>query len=165
MGIAEVFIDTVLLCSMTAFAVMLRYNEVGTFGSSPMKMVLEAYSGAFLPSFGGFVKGAMAFMVLCFGFATISCLSHYAFECLEFLLRPKKGRWALIAFYCAAVFLGAVTDSAWAWAVSDFTVGTMTLINLAVLLFCRNEISCETHKYFNQNKNISRFDNKFTKSS
>ena len=149
MGIAEVFIDTVLLCSMTAFAVMLRYNEVGAFGSSPMKMVLEVYSGAFLPSFGGFVKGAMAFMVLCFGFATISCLSHYAFECLEFLLRPKKGRWALIVFYCAAVFLGAVTDSAWAWAVSDFTVGTMTLINLAVLLFCRNEISCETHKYFN----------------
>ena len=148
MGIIEVFIDTVLLCSMTGFAVMLRYGEVAHLGESPMKMVLEAYSGAFTPLFSGIVECAMVFMVLCFGFATVSCLSHYAFECLEFLLHGKKGRVCLIILYCAAVFLGAVGNSSWAWAVSDFTVGTMTLINLAVLVFCRDEISKETYGYF-----------------
>ena len=164
MGIAEVFIDTVLLCSMTGFAVMLRYGDVAHLGKSPMKMVLEAYSGAFTPLFGCLVEGAMAFMVLCFGFAAVSCLSHYAFECLEFLLH-KRGKTILIFLYCGAVFLGAVTDSAWAWAVSDFTVGTMTLVNLAVLLYCRREISAETDRYFGKKKNISCFDKKFTKSS
>ena len=165
MGIVEVFIDTVLLCSMTGFAVMLRYSEVAHLGESPMKMVLKAYSGAFTPLLGNFIEGAMAFMVLCFGFATVSCLSHYAFECLEFLLRKKTGRGVLIFLYCGAVFLGAVTDSAWAWAVSDLTVGTMTLVNLAVLLYCRDEIAGETQGYFAKKKNISCFDKKFTKSS
>ena len=154
MGIVEVFIDTLLLCSLTGAVVMLRYDDVSHLGESPMKAVLKAYSGAFSPTVGGVVEVLMVIMVLCFGVATVSCLSHYAFECLEFLLRGKKMRRALTLLYCLAVFAGAVTDPAAAWAVSDLTVGVMTLINLSILLYCREEISDETEKYFKKNKNI-----------
>ena len=64
-----------------------------------------------------------------------------------------------------AVFLGAVTSASLAWAVSDLTVGVMTLINLAVLLCARCEIADETAKYFEKSKNISKYGGKVTKSS
>ena len=165
MGIIEVFIDTVLLCSMTGFAVMLRYNEVSHLGEAPMKMVLEAYSGAFAPMLKLPIEWLMAFMVLCFGFATVSCLSHYAFECLGFLWKSKKAAKLFIPIYCAAVLWGAFADSSWVWSVSDLTVGVMTLINLAVLLFCRRDIFGETERYFAKSKNNCKSDKKFTKCS
>ena len=165
MGIVEVFIDTVLLCSMTGFAVMLGYGEAAHLGESPIRMVLTAYSSAFVPSVGRLVEWAMVFMVLCFGFATVSCLSHYAIECVGFLSKKPIFRKIFIPVYCLAVFLGAVTRAPLAWAVSDLTVGVMTLINLAILLYARREISDETAKYFEKSKNISKYDGKVTKSS
>lgn len=165
MGILEVFIDTVLLCSMTAFAVMLRYDSLTSLAEKPMQAVISAYSGAFSPAFGDFVEVMMAFMVFCFGFAAVSCLAHYAFECLKFLPVKRPSRRIFALAYGAAAFAGAFVSSEAAWAVSDATVGAMTLINLAILLFCRNEIGRETALYFDKKKNISDFDKKFTKYS
>lgn len=165
MGIAEVFIDTVLLCSMTGFVVMIRYDDVAYLGENSMKMVLEAYSGAFAAPFRYIVEFLMALMVLCFGLAAVACLSHYAFECLEFILHSGRGRAVIVVLYCTAVFFGTVTDPSWAWSVSDLTIGVMTLINLAVLLACRNEIIDETQRYLGRSKIILRFKRKFTKSS
>ncbi len=165
MGIAEVFIDTVLLCSLTAFPLMLSYGNVEKFAHAPMRAVIVAYSSAFPAGFAPFIEGAMALMVLCFGFAAVTCLSHYASQCLGFLTRRKAFRRALAALYVGAVFFGAVTDSNTAWAFSDVTVGAMTLINLSVLLFCRREIADETTAFFANNQNNRKYDKKFTKCS
>ena len=165
MGILEVLIDTVLLCSMTAFTVMLGYEKIEGLGNAPMKMALAAYSSAFPPAVGKIVECAMALMVLCFGFAAISCLSHYALECLAFLTKNKRAARIFIPLYSGAVLAGALTSAAAAWAVSDLTVGVMTLINLGVLLYKRDEIAHETDDFFQKNKNISNFDKKFTKPS
>ena len=153
MGILEVLIDTVLLCSMTAFAVMLGYDKVEGLGGAPMEMVLKAYSSAFPPSIGWLVECAMALMVLCFGFATISCLSHYAIECLAFLTKNKRATRLFVLVYCAAVLVGALTSAEAAWAVSDLTVGVMTMINLGVLLYRRDEIANETDRFFQKRQN------------
>lgn len=151
-GILEVFIDTVLLCTMTAAVVMLNYDGVANLGGEPMKMALEAYSSAFMPAIGKFIKWSMAFMVLCFGFAAVSCLSHYSLECVDFLTRNGAIKKLFVPIYCFAVFFGAVTDAAFAWSLSDLTVGVMTLINLGVLFYKRDEISNKTDEYFEKGK-------------
>ena len=148
MGILEVLIDTVLLCSMTAFAVMLGYDKVEGLGEAPMEMVLRAYSSAFQPSMGWLVECAMALMVLCFGFAAISCLSHYALECLAFLTNSKGATRLLILLFSTSVLVGATVNTEAAWALSDLTVGIMTMINLGVLLYRRDEIAHETDRFF-----------------
>lgn len=161
MGILEVFIDTVLLCTMTAFVLALGGGETG---ESPMRSVISAYSSSFSPPFGRAIEVLMALMVFCFGFATVSCLAHYALECIGFLFkRVPRALFALA--YSAVAFIGASVSSDAAWAVSDATVGVMTLINLAVLLLSRKEIADETALYFDCDKNISKFDKKFTKCS
>ena len=165
MGIAEVFIDTVVLCTLTALPLMLSYERVAGLSETPMRAVIAAYSSAFSPKFAPLVEGLMAFMVLCFGFAAISCLFHYAAECLGFLSRRRFFRRALALLYVLAVFAGAVTTPSAAWAISDVTVGVMTLINLSVLLYSSREISDETQKYFEKSPNNRKFDKKFTKSS
>ena len=165
MGILEVFIDTILLCSMTGFVIMIRYDSVAHLGETPMKMVLEAYSGAFSPLAASLIRPFMAFMVLCFGFAAISCLAHYAESCIGFVFQKRKPQRLFIALYSGAVFWGAVAEPSGAWALSDLTIGIMTLINLAVLFLSRNEISAKTDEYFAKNKNIFKNDKKFTKYS
>lgn len=162
-GIIEVLIDTVLLCTMTAVVVMLNYDSVVRFGDEPMKMALKAYSSSFSPTAGMVIEWSMALMVLCFGFATISCLSHYALECVSFLSKKPIARQLFVPIYCASIFAGALADASLAWAVSDLTVGVMTVINLGVLWYKRDEIASETADYFGKSKNICQIDNKFTK--
>ena len=165
MGILEVFIDTVLLCSMTGFVLMIRYDAISQLGSTPMKMVLEAYSGAFSPFAASLIRPIMAFMVLCFGFAAISCLAHYAESCIGFISQSEMAKRLFIPLYSGAVLVGAAADSSGAWALSDLTIGIMTLINLAVLFLSTEEISAKTDEYFAKSKNIFKNDKKFTKSS
>ena len=165
MGIAEVFIDTILLCSLTAFSLMLSFENATALGESPMGAVISAYSSAFAPPFDGVVRIVMAFLVLCFGFATISCLSHYASESLSFITKRRFAHRTLAAVYAFAVFLGAVIPPAPAWGISDLTVGCMTLINLWVLFVSRGEIIEETASYFKKSQNNCKIVKKFTKCS
>lgn len=148
MGVAEVFIDTLLLCSLTGFTLMLNYSEAAELSHAPIKAVIAAYSAPFPPPIGKTVALAMSFAVLCFGFATISCLSHYALECADFVSKKPLVKKLLIPAYSLFVLLGGVIPSEKAWAISDVTVGVMTLINLFVLILGRNEIAIETKFYF-----------------
>ena len=151
MGIIEVFVDTVLLCSMTGFALLLADTPLSS--NAPIGSVLAAYSSAFSRDLRVWIEISMALMILCFGFATVSCLSHYALECVEFLSKNPIYRKLFIPLYSLFVLLGAVVPSEKAWAVSDTTVGFMTLINLAVLILARDEIKGETDNYFAKVKN------------
>ena len=148
MGLVEVVVDTIVLCSLTAFVVMLNYSEVVWLGENPILMTVSSYALGLPEALAPYCRAVMAFMVLCFGFATISCLAHYVLRCAEFI-SPKKSFLMLVnVLYVASVFYGAVGDGSLAWGVSDLTFGVMTVINLCVLFFAKEEIKTETLRYF-----------------
>ena len=65
MGIAEVFIDTVLCCSLTAFAILTTSREY--IGAEPVELVISAFSSVLGKSSGGFI----AICIYLFAVATI----------------------------------------------------------------------------------------------
>ena len=154
-GILEVFVDTILLCTVTALVVIIHYDAAASFASDAMVMTLRAYSACF----GGaaWVEGLLAIAILCFGFATLLCWAHYGTESLTFILRalkkekgPLSGSPRLIfaVIFCLFAVVGAVSAPALVWSLTDLITGIMTLLNTAVLLLSHRQIGRVTAEYF-----------------
>lgn len=142
-GIFEVFVDTVLLCTMTALVVILEYDAAIRYGGNYMMMTLSAF-GARL---GRFAPHLLCAAVLCFGFATIICWAHYGLSCASFFSRRKGVKIAFEVIYCICVFIGAFMSSEVVWQLSELAMGIMTVINLVVLIGMSGEVKKETDIY------------------
>ena len=145
LGIVEVFVDTHLLCTMTALVVLLAGEQVSTLGDSPMLMTLRAYEALLGPWAGVF----LCVSVLCFGLATVFCWSHYATEACVYLVGERGRRSDVIRklclfVYCLFCVVGAVVAPESVWTVADFSIGCMTLLNVAVLCRMHREVEGAT---------------------
>lgn len=130
MGIMEVFLDTIVICSMTALVIL----------TSPEAVPYGAFAGAELTARAlSSVLGswASAFVCACLGLfalATILGWGLYAGRCAEFLLGRMNWRtFALGQGFC--VLLGAVLETGIVWTLSELMNGLMAVPNLIALLF------------------------------
>ena len=96
----------------------------------------------------------MCAMVLFFGFATVICWAHYGAECVSYLTRRPWAKWAFNAVYFIAMLWGSVGAPALAWGLADLALGSMTLINIAVISPMHREVESETGKYLEEMNKI-----------
>ncbi len=143
-GIVEVFVDTIVLCTVTALVVILGYGEAAACGENFIMMTVTAYGSVL----GRFAEYFMSIAVLCFGFGTIICWAHYGRESVRYLCDRRGSQQAFTVLYAASVLIGALADSEAVWQATDFAVGGMTLINLIFLLLMSGEVKKETECYF-----------------
>ena len=128
-GIFEVFVDTILLCTLTALCIILEYDAARVFDGNFMMMTLAAYS----EHLGRYAEYFLLCAVLCFGLATIICWAHYGMSALEHFTQTRRSKKLFAVIYCGAVLAGAVITPTLAWELADFAMATMTLINLTIL--------------------------------
>lgn len=147
-GIFEVFVDTVLLCTLTALTVISEYNSVKSLDGSYMMMTITAYSKAL----GNHAAYFLAFAVLCFGLATVVCWAHYGLSCIEYFGNGKRARTLFTVIYSAAAFIGSVSSPSLVWQLSDLAMGAMTVINLSVIIPMHSEVCLETERLFPRRK-------------
>ncbi len=143
-GIFEVFVDTVLLCTMTALVIILAGDGIFEFADNPMMMAVKAYSAAL----GGWSEYFMTFSVLFFAFATIVCWAHYGKESLRCITKKRGASAVFVILYCLFIFVGAVSAPALSWLLADLALGLMTIINLPVLCAMSGEVKRETESLF-----------------
>lgn len=148
LGVTEVFLDTVVFCTLTAFAVLLNREEALGAGEAPMLIVMRAFRA----DLGGIADVLVSGSVLLFALATVICWGYYGIECMRFLTGSEKYRGAYCVLYAAVIFVGSVFFSETAWEVSDLVIGLMTLMNLSTMYLLRNEIVEETKKYYKKEK-------------
>ena len=146
LGIIEVMIDTVFLCTLTALVILVNYNEVEHFANNSVMMTVGAYSS----SLGEWVEPIMCGLVLLFGLATVFCQCFYGKLCLRYITKNKAAELILTFLYGTAALLSAGTPPGDIWGLADLSIGLMTLINLWVLFFDRKRIKKETFRYFNK---------------
>ncbi|MBR5323068.1 MAG: sodium:alanine symporter family protein [Clostridia bacterium] len=152
-GIFEVFADTVIMCNMTAFVILLSFDEfVLAKGFTGMELVIASY-GRYM---GNIADIAIAISVMLFACATVISQGFYGGECVHYLTK-SKGVMKLYRFsYCLIIIYGAVADSDAVWSLTDFNISLMTVINTICLLVAANEIKKETFDYFHKSKKSSR---------
>ncbi len=147
-GIFEVFVDTILLCTMTALVIILAGDGIFAFSDNPMMMAVKAYSSAL----GGWSEYYMCISVLLFAFATIVCWAHYGKEGLRYITKRRGAAVLFVIIYCLFIFIGAVAAPALSWLLADLALGLMTLINLPVLCAMSGEVKRETEKMLSNDK-------------
>jgi alanine or glycine:cation symporter, AGCS family len=142
---SSVYIDTLLVCSATAFMILFTgaYNVEKPDGTRIVTNLegVEAGPGytqaaieSVLPGFGAsFVAIALFF----FAFTTIMAYYYMAETNVAYLLRGKNTKVAitLLKFVLlGATFYGAVKEAALAWALGDIGLGIMVWLNLIAIL-------------------------------
>ena len=139
-GIFEVFVDTILLCTLTALVIIVSGVEVE--GGRLMSMTMDAYSSIL----GEWSEYLLTGAVFCFGLATVLCWSHYGAESVSYLTESRAVKRGFSLLFCITVFLGGIISSEAAWQSADLAIGLMTLINLVALLLGEKEIAEETKR-------------------
>lgn len=163
-GIFEVFVDTLLLCSMTAVVVVMQIDSLD-FSLSPIMLAIRAYSSFF----GGFaarcVELFLALSVALFGFATFLCWAHYGTECLAYLGIGKRRQLVYIVCFSAVIALGAQGTPMAIWNFSDLIIALMLALHVPLLCLFSREVRADTRQYFQISTKNRKRRRKFTKSS
>ncbi len=128
-GIFEVFVDTIVICSITALTILCsRVNiEYGSIASS------ELVSLALSRVYGENAVYLLAFMMSIFAFSSVIGWAFYGDICTKFLF-GNRGAAAFKVLYPAACVLGAVLSSSVPWRMSALFNGFMLIINLPVII-------------------------------
>ena len=134
MGVIEVFVDTILLCTLTALVILVSGEP--SEGGDLMTVTMRAFSRILGPWAGG----AVSLSVIFFGGATAVCWTHYGRSGVTYLSDKKWLRVVFGVTYTLCAFLGGVIPSGGSFAAVDISLGIMTVINIITLLLCRREI-------------------------
>ncbi len=144
-GILEVFVDTVLLCTLTALVILVTAGECTGEG---VMLAISAFGAVLGPAFPPLI----AIAVLLFALATILCWARYGTEALSYLTGVPCGTRLLTLAVCLSVLLGAVSAPTLVWGATDLVLALMTLVNLAVLLLSHRTVLDETKRLLGQAK-------------
>ena len=145
LGLFEVFFDTILLCTLTGFLILLASDgELVTDNG----MHLVIYS--FARYYGKYAAYFISISIVLFAFATVICWGYYGKVCLAYLTCSEKVGKCYDLAYSATVVLAAVMSESAVWELSDLTVALMTAINLTAVLWLKKEVKEETALVFGQ---------------
>ena len=136
-GIFEVFVDTVLMCSLTAFAILLTLGEdLGGIGGGGVAICARAFGTLF----GSAASPTLAVFVFLFAFAAIVSFGYYGAQSLCFFRGGARLRDAFLLLYCLSLLLGAVAAPKAVWAISDAVICLMLLLNTTAVFVSRKKI-------------------------
>ena len=130
-GVFEVFMDTIVVCTMTALVVLLGVGvqniEYGTdIGANLTIMGFESVFGSGIPGV------AVAICLTLFALSTVLTWALYGSRCVEYLFGYKASKVFQVIFCLFACIAGTVELSL-AWAIADTLNGLMAIPNLIAL--------------------------------
>lgn len=130
--VLSVFIDTVLVCSATAFMCMCSGVEPNASMSGA-----EYVQKSLFTTLGGFGPIFITVAMILFAFTTLLGNLYYVDRAIIFIMKRQPSKWFMRVYHivCAlVVFVGAGLSSQLLWDIADVTMGLMTLINIPVIL-------------------------------
>ena len=132
MGIMEVFLDTIVICTMTALVILCGGENI-PYGSDPG---VHLTTGAFANTYGSWVSIPISLFLCCFAFATMIGWGLYGIRCAQYLF--GKTAWKTFAVIQAVVLVvSTLLKTETIWALSETVNGLMAIPNLLALwLLC-----------------------------
>ncbi len=148
--VLSVFIDTILICSATAFMCMSSgiENTPAVSGAPYVQISLKATLGEFGPVF---ITVAMIF----FAFTTLLGNLFYVDKAFSFILKRTPSKTFNTIYYIVAsliILLGAGLNADLLWNIADITMGGMTLINMPVSVILSKYAVRALNDYIKQRK-------------
>ncbi|WP_026516418.1 alanine/glycine:cation symporter family protein [Butyrivibrio sp. MC2021] len=146
-GIFEVFADTIIVCTLTAFAVLSSgLVDLNTGAVLSDKVSTALVAEAFSTVFGGAGSAFIAIAILFFAFSTVLGWSQYGSKGFEYLFGRKAVKGYQIIFVVFIV-IGATMDLSLAWDLSDTFNGMMAIPNLIGVITLSGTVMKITKNY------------------
>ena len=139
-GIFEVFADTLVICTLTALAILTSGTAVIWGHGAGAELAIAAFSGTFGERTAGVL---IAVCLVFFAFSSVLSWSLYGCRCAEYLFGARAGGVYRLLFSAAAV-LGAVSELSLVWNVSEALNGLMAIPNLVSLLALSGVVARES---------------------
>lgn len=145
-SMTQTFIDTIVVCSFTGFAILV--SGVMDTGVTGVPLTSMAFETALPGEWGGII---VSLGIIFFAYSTILGWCYYGEKSIEYLLGIKSVMPYRVLFVIA-VFFGAIVKLDLVWTFADIMNGLMALPNLIGLLGLGGIVAAETRNYFNNSK-------------
>ena len=142
MGIVEVFLDTILICTLTALAILVSGVPIPYGNDLGGQLTNLAFSAVYGRSASVFLAAALS----CFAFATVLGWSLYGGRCVQFLFGKGAWKW-FVALQTLLVILGSVMNTQAVWLLAETVNGLMAIPNLIALAALSPEVVRLTIEY------------------
>lgn len=134
-GIFEVFMDTIIICTLTGLVILLAAPGI-TYGQAAGA---ELTISGFTYTYGSWVSIFTAVAMCCFAFSTIIGWGLYGSRCIEFLGGEKLVR-PFLVIYSFVSIVGATINLGLLWDIADTFNGLMAVPNLIALLMLSGQV-------------------------
>lgn len=155
-GIFEVFMDTIVICTLTALPILMTGVMENSGFAYGVKGTTAVNVAALATVFGErFSSLIIAVSLSLFAFSSIIGWSLYGTRCVEYILGTSGIR-PYQMIYIGVVVLGATMDLTLAWNISDTLNGLMALPNLVGLIGLSGVAARLTRNYFPRDGRLRR---------
>jgi AGCS family alanine or glycine:cation symporter len=142
-SMTQTFIDTLVVCSMTALVILTATPWTNGVGAEQLT------SASFAETLGVSGEILVALATALFAYSTLIGWNYYGEKAIEYLVGPRAIRHYRIVFI-AVVIVGAMMKLEFVWNFSDLMNGMMAIPNLIGLLLLSKVVRAETERYFRQ---------------
>ena len=146
-GIFEVFADTIVICTLTAFVILCSGIEFPFGVSAGADLTILGFTS----TYGNWVSIFTAVALCCFAFSTIIGWGLYGSRCIEFIFGTKVIRPFMVVYSLVAI-LGATVDLGLLWDIADTFNGLMVIPNLIGVFLLSGTVIQLTKEYFATHK-------------
>lgn len=143
-GIFEVFVDTIVICTLTALVILCSGVPVGYGQAAGAELTISGFTS----TYGGWVSIFTAVAMCCFAFSTVIGWGLYGQRCIEFLFGPKSIKPFMVIYSLVAV-IGATMNLGLMWSIAETFNGLMVIPNLIAVFLLSGTVVQLVKDYFN----------------
>lgn len=142
-GIFEVFVDTIIICTMTALVILCSGVPVNYGEAAGAELTISGFTAVY----GNWVSIFTAVAMCCFAFSTIIGWGLYGTRCIEFLFGSRSNR-PFMVLYSLTAIVGATMNLGLMWSIAETFNGLMVIPNLIAVFLLSGVVVKMTKEYF-----------------
>lgn len=142
-GIFEVFVDTIVICTLTALVILCSEVPVAYGQAAGAELTISGFTA----TYGNWVSIFTAVAMCCFAFSTIIGWGLYGTRCIEFLFGTRVNKPFMVVYALVAI-VGATMDLGLMWSIAETFNGLMAIPNLIAVFLLSGVVVKLVKEYF-----------------
>lgn len=150
-GIFEVFVDTIVICTLTALVILCSGVPVGYGAAAGAELTISGFTSVY----GGWVSIFTAVAMCCFAFSTIIGWGLNGTRCIEFLFGSRANK-PFMLLYSLVAIVGATMNLGLMWSIAETFNGLMVIPNLIAVFLLSGVVVKMVKDYFDGKEEVSQ---------
>lgn len=149
-GVFEVFVDTILICTLTALVILCSGVDISYGAAAGAELTISGFTS----TYGNWVSIFTAVAMCCFAFSTIVGWGLYGARCIEFLFGSRVNKPFMLVYSLVAI-IGATMDLGLLWSIAETFNGLMAIPNLIAVFLLSGVVVKLVREYFETEKSAA----------